>query len=117
MKNRLYRRILSTVLASVLVLTALSGCGGTGGGTSGVSSGESGSQASTAKKDELVVGISADPATLEPMVQSGQATRLIKQSIYRGLIAYQADNKIGMEIADSYTIADDKKTYTFKALN
>lgn len=114
MKNRLYRRILSTVLASVLVLTALSGCGGTGGGASGVSSGESGPQASTAKKEELVVGISADPATLEPMVQSGQATRLIKQSIYRGLIAYQADNKIGMEIADSYTIADDKKTYTFK---
>lgn len=63
---------------------------------------------------ELYVGLSADPSTLEPMVQSGQAVRLIKMCIYRGLVAYQADGKIGMELASSYDVADDNKTYTFK---
>jgi glutathione transport system substrate-binding protein len=68
----------------------------------------------TQKAEELVVGISSDPATLEPMIQSGQAIRLIKMCLYRGLVAYQADGTIGMEVADSYTVADDNKTYTFK---
>lgn len=63
---------------------------------------------------ELVVGLSADPSTLEPMIQSGQAVRLIKMCLYRGLIAYEADGKIGMEVAASYDIAPDNKTYTFK---
>lgn len=112
MKHKLYRRILSATLASVLALTTLAGC--QGGQTPASSSGSEASAGETAKKEELVVAISADTATLEPMVQSGQATRLIKQSIYRGLVAYQADGKIGMEIADSYNIEDDNKTYVFK---
>lgn len=93
------------ILALTVSLSLLAGCGGKNSAGGGDSSG---------KADELVVGISADPATLEPMVQSGQATRLIKMNLYRGLVAYQVDGKIGMEIADSYQVADDNVTYTFK---
>lgn len=70
--------------------------------------------AEAGKADELYVGLSADPSTLEPMVQSGQAVRLIKMCLYRGLVAYQADGKVGMELAESYDVAEDNKTYTFK---
>lgn len=66
------------------------------------------------KRDELVVGLSAEPATLDPHIQSGQATRVIKQNMYRGLVGFQQDEKIGMELADSYKISDDSLVYTFK---
>lgn len=65
-------------------------------------------------RDELIIGLSAEPATLDPHIQSGQATRLIKQNLYRGLVGFQADEKIDMEIAESYEISDDNLTYTFK---
>lgn len=64
-------------------------------------------------KDELVVGLSAEPATLDPHIQSGQATRLIKQNLYRGLVGFQDDEKIGMELAESYTISENSLVYTF----
>jgi glutathione transport system substrate-binding protein len=103
MKKQLWRSaIVSTAL--VVVLALLTGCGGKGANT-GDGSG---------KAAELIVGISADPSTLDPMLQSGQATRLIKMNLYRGLVAYQVDGKIGMEIADSYQVAADNITYTFK---
>lgn len=110
------RRILSVSLAVVMALTALSGCSGNNSNSSGAASStpESSAQSQVSKKDELVVAISSDVSTLEPMVQSGQAIRLIKTCLYRGLMAYQADGKIGTEIADSYEIGDDNKTYTFK---
>lgn len=65
-------------------------------------------------REELVMGLSAEPATLDPHIQSGQATRVIKQNIYRGLVAFQEDEQIDMELADSYVISDDDLVYTFK---
>ena len=66
------------------------------------------------KKDLLNVGISAEPATLDPHLQSGQATRLIKQQIYRGLMTYTPESAIETDVADSYEVSDDGLIYTFK---
>ena len=87
------RRILSVSLAAAMALTALSGCSESKPSSSGAVSGapEYSAQSQAGKKDELVVAISSDVSTLEPMVQSGQAIRLIKTCLYRGLMAYQAD--------------------------
>ncbi len=118
MKKVWSKKILLLVLAVILAATAIAGCGQTNTSqtTSQTTSTTATGSTTTAveKRDELVVGISADPSTLDPMVQSGQATRLIKSNIYRGLLAYQVDGKIGNEIAESYTVADDNITYTFK---
>lgn len=62
---------------------------------------------------ELVMGLSAEPSTLDPHIQSGQATRVIKQNLYRGLVAYGADGQIGYELAESYSVSDDNLVYTF----
>lgn len=99
-KNRFVRIVCLVLAVSVALSIALTG--------------SAASAAEVKKADELYVGMSADPSTLEPMIQSGQAVRLIKMCIYRGLVAYQADGKIGMELADSYDVADDNKSYTFK---
>jgi len=118
MKKDRNKKLVSLTLAIILAATAFAGCSGTQPSSQTTSKTDSSTAASTASavemKDELVVGISADPSTLDPMVQSGQATRLIKQNIYRGLLAYQTDGKIGYEIAESYTVATDNITYTFK---
>lgn len=73
----------------------------------------SGTSAPTASviKDEVVIGISAEPATLDPHIQSGQATRLIKQNIYRGLMSYQPDNSKAMELAEKIELQADGITY------
>ena len=118
MKKVWSKKILLLVLAVILAATAIAGCAGTNTSQTTYQTTSTTATGSTTtaveKRNELVVGISADPSTLDPMVQSGQATRLIKSNIYRGLLAYQVDGKIGNEIAESYSIADDNITYTFK---
>lgn len=128
MKKHFLTKTASLLLVTVMTAVCFSGCGGgssNGGGNSGgqpnATQGDGGASPATAapsvdssdKADELVVGLSADPTTLEPMIQSGQAVRLIKMCMYRGLLAYQNDSQIGYEIAESYQVADDNKTYTF----
>jgi len=121
MKKHNSKKALSLLAATAMLLTALAGCGG-GSSSPATPASDSGSSApaadasspsGTEKVEELVIALSADPSTLEPMIQSGQAVRLIKMCMYRGLLAYQADSQIGYEIAESYEVADDNKTYTF----
>ena len=120
--KHVFNRCAGIVLAAVLAASCFTGCGG--GASSSAAPSASGGAGETpassqapatdvAKADELIVGLSADPSTLEPMIQSGQAVRLIKMCMYRGLLAYQADGQIGYEVAESYEVADDNKTYTF----
>lgn len=87
--------------------------GGSQTGGSQTAAGNPDGTAAANKRDTLNIGISAEPATLDPHIQSGQATRLIKQQIYRGLMTYQKDSGIAPDVAASYTISDDNLTYTF----
>lgn len=70
-----------------------------------------GAPTATKIEDEVVIGISAEPATLDPHIQSGQATRLIKQNIFRGLMSYQQDNSKAMELAETIELQADGITY------
>lgn len=110
MKRHFYHKIFSLALIAVMTMSFVTGCGQ----KQQAPSNSDGKKDELVKKNELVVGISADPSTLDPMIQSGQATRLIKMNLYRGLLAYQPDGKIGYEIAESYQVSEDNKTYTFK---
>lgn len=109
------KRIIALLLVSVLMISLLVGC--SNGSTevdSNIVPGDSVNENGKDIRDELVMGLSAEPATLDPHIQSGQATRVIKQNIYRGLVAFQEDEQIDMELADSYEISDDNLVYTFK---
>ncbi|MCI2161218.1 MAG: ABC transporter substrate-binding protein, partial [Oscillospiraceae bacterium] len=110
MKSKLWVKLAAGVLSAAMVIS-MGGCGSST--SSGTASGASNSAAAANKADSLTIGLSADPSTLEPMVQSGQAVRLIKMCMYRGLLAYESDGSIGNEIAESYEVADDNVTYTF----
>lgn len=70
--------------------------------------------AATGTVDVLRIGISLEPSTMDPHIQSGIATRVIKQNLYRGLLAYEVDGKIGYEIGESYAVSKDGLSFTFK---
>lgn len=110
MKSKLWVKLAAGVLSAAMVIS-MGGCGSST--SSGTASGAGSSAPAANKADSLTIGLSADPSTLEPMVQSGQAVRLIKMCMYRGLLAYESDGSIGDEIAESYEVADDNVTYTF----
>jgi glutathione transport system substrate-binding protein len=61
----------------------------------------------------LWFGLSAEPPTLDTVVQPGTAARTVKLAIHRGLVNYGIDGKISPELAESYEISPDALTYTF----
>ncbi|MBB5222791.1 glutathione transport system substrate-binding protein [Amaricoccus macauensis] len=61
----------------------------------------------------LWFGLSAEPSSLDTVVQPGTAARTVKLAIHRGLVNYGIDGKISPELAESYEISEDARTYTF----
>lgn len=106
------KKIISLLLALVMITSILIGCSASDDSKAPMDgdSVDSGNKI----KEELVMGLSAEPSTMDPHVQSGQATRVIKQNIYRGLVAFQSDEQIGMELAESIEVLDDNTTYEIK---
>lgn len=104
MKKSLLLKLFSTALICTLVISGLSGC-------------NSKETEVGRENSNIVFGTTTEPSTLDPHVQSGIASRIIKQNLYRGLLGYQPDNSIGMEIAEDYSVAEDNITYIFKIKN
>lgn len=61
----------------------------------------------------LYFGLSGEPSTMDPALQTGTTFRTIKLAIHRGLLNYGTDGKLSNELAESYEIAPDAKTLTF----
>lgn len=120
MKRKGFRKAAAAAAVMFAMTSMLAACGtpasntgSEGSGSGQTQTGEAGGETAAGRKDTLSVGISAEPATLDPHLQSGQATRLIKQQIYRGLMTYTEDSGIAVDAADTYEISDDGLTYTF----
>ncbi len=65
--------------------------------------------------DELILPfIGGDPPTLDPAVAQDATSAEVIVEIYGGLVTIDKDLKIVPDLAESWTISDDKKTYTFK---
>lgn len=62
----------------------------------------------------VMVGLSSEPPNLDPHINAGTAARAVRLLIYRGLYNYDKNGKPAPELAESYTVSDDKLTYTFK---
>jgi ABC-type oligopeptide transport system substrate-binding subunit len=55
-----------------------------------------------------------DPPTLDPHIAQDASSALVIVEIYGGLVTIDKDLKIVPDIAESWTLSEDKKTYTFK---
>jgi peptide/nickel transport system substrate-binding protein len=62
----------------------------------------------------LVVAAGTDPGALNPAISTSGALHFVAGSLYNGLVALDKDFKPMPDLADSWTVSDDGKTYTFK---
>lgn len=62
----------------------------------------------------FVVVAGTDPGHLNPAISTSGALHFVAGSLYNGLVALDKNFKPEPELADSWTITDEGKTYTFK---
>ncbi|RFB81283.1 ABC transporter substrate-binding protein [Methylovirgula sp. 4M-Z18] len=88
------RRICAGLAAAFLVLTA---------------------QAQAAPKDTVTIGMILEPPGLDPTAGAAAAIgEIAHDNIFECLTKINADNSVTPQLADSWTVSDDLKTYTFK---
>ena len=65
------------------------------------------------KKNELVIGLDADPPQLDPHMSSAAVDRQVFQSLYNKLIEIDENLEYVPELATDWAISEDGLTYTF----
>lgn len=115
------RSFLSSITACVVVALPflLLACGDDDAkptaATVGVSSSPAASAAAAPRKGgTFVVSASSDPGQLNPAITTAGGTHFAAGSIYNGLVDLDKDFKPAPDLAESWTVSDDGKTYTFK---
>ncbi|MGN6687235.1 MAG: ABC transporter substrate-binding protein, partial [Actinomycetales bacterium] len=115
-------RALALAAVTALTLTACSAgsssnpsATGNGGGTSGsaAASGSTGGS-SGPSNDAIAIGLVAEPASLDFTTTDGAAIpQALLDNVYEGLVKLDQDGKIVPDLAKSWTVSPDRKTYTF----
>ncbi|UHA74291.1 ABC transporter substrate-binding protein [Paenibacillus sp. 481] len=67
-----------------------------------------------ARKDSMILGIGAPSGIFLPTHAESQYDRYVADSMFNYLFEIQKDGSYSEDLAESYTISDDKLTYTFK---
>lgn len=93
---------------------ALAGCG-QGGGAPQARSVAVGGESGTELADEQVIriGNGADPETLDPHTNRGVPSANIGRDLFEGLVSEAPNGDLIPGVAESWTVSDDGKTYTF----
>ena len=106
MKTYLARTAVALVAAAGLLAAAACSAGSSsspGGSTGGSGAGQS-----------LAVGLVAEPASLDFTTADGAAIpQALLGNVYNGLVRQDDNGKIQPDLAKSWTISPDRKTYTF----
>ncbi|MCL2108760.1 MAG: peptide ABC transporter substrate-binding protein [Oscillospiraceae bacterium] len=58
--------------------------------------------------------IAYNPRTLDPQNASGQTAAMLIANMFDGLLKIDSDGNIALNLAEKYTLSDDKLTYTFQ---
>lgn len=95
------------ILAVIFLLVIASGCG-----KNSSQANQNSPTAQTTKK-QLVIGLDNDPPQLDPQKSSAAVDRQVYQSLYNTLVDIDSKGKIVPELATSWKISSDGKTYTF----
>lgn len=64
--------------------------------------------------EQLIVAVSTDAVTLDPHVQNDSHSEQIVAMLYNTLLKFEEDGTIVNDLAESYTVSEDKRTWTFK---
>lgn len=100
------RRWALAVLAVALVLSLVGGCAGRKTESPGATgAGEYGGT--------LVIAINTDPGTLNPLTESSDVPQAICNNIFNKLVEFDKDFNIKPDLAKSWEIQDEGRTYVF----
>jgi peptide/nickel transport system substrate-binding protein len=107
------RLLLLALAALALVLAAC----GSGSSTTPTADGGGASNTETAAAVEggiLRIGYTDPPDGINPFVGSNQVSYVIFQEMYPALVQYDEDYQLTGDWAESWTVSDDNRTYTFE---
>ena len=62
----------------------------------------------------LTIALNSDIRSVEPGINRDANTDTLIQILFEGLVAHRADLSVGPALADSWSVSEDGKTYTFK---
>ena len=108
-------RLVLPLLAFIALAVTLAACGGGASTTPG--GGGSSSPTDTAKIVDggiLRIGYTDPPDGINPFVGSNQVSYVIFQEMYPALVQYDEDYQLTGDWAESWTVSDDNRTYTFE---
>ena len=101
------KKLLSALLVLALCL-ALAGCGGSG---NTAPSGES----QSARAPELTIAVDGQPEHLDVAMSSMDiASEVVYGSVYEKLVAFNGDNQVIPELAESWELTENNSVYTYK---
>lgn len=95
----MYRSTLAVLLAAALAGPALAG--------------PALAQGTPKPGGTLTLAINSDVRSLEPGINRDSNTDAIVYTIYEGLVGYRTDLSVGPALAESWSVSDDGRTYTF----
>lgn len=64
--------------------------------------------------EELIIAVNTDAATLDPHVQNDGHSEQIVAMLYNTLLKFEEDGTIVNDLAESYSVSEDQRTWTFK---
>ncbi|MFM7694959.1 MAG: ABC transporter substrate-binding protein, partial [Actinomycetota bacterium] len=106
----------------ILAALALAACGGGasttptpdgGGADAAATTGGDGDTAAIVEGGILRIGYTDPPDGINPFVGSNQVSYIIFQEMYPALVQYDEDFQLTGDWAESWTVSDDQRTYTF----
>ena len=105
------KRIFAAALAAAMLCAVLSGCSGSSSSSAAASSA---SESAAPQANEITVGIAQDlDESLDPHLAVAAGTKEVMFNVFEGLMKPTSDGDLTPAIAESYTLSDDQKTYTF----
>lgn len=111
------KKQLSVLLILALCLAILSGCGGSSSssGTSATAAPtETDGSAEAAKPKVLNIALSGQPEHLDvAMTSQDNASKVVFLSVYEKLVAFNGENRVIPELAESWELTDGNTLYTY----
>ena len=105
------KRIFAAALAAAMLCAVLSGCSGSSSSSAAASSA---SESAAPQANEITVGIAQDlDESLDPHLAVAAGTKEVMFNVFEGLMKLTSDGDLTPAVAESYTLSDDQKTYTF----
>ena len=95
-----FKSAVAMMLALLLLMMTFTSCGGS-------------TQTSTEDKTDLTWALASEPNSLDPMAIAVMSTFTITYAIYDNLVEEDENGNYVESLAESYTVSDDEKEYTF----